>query len=138
MEKYRISVGNLEIGAGAPVSVQTMWKQPLTADIDPVLASIHELAALGCDLIRFSAPKMSDAEIIGAIAERSPVPVVADIHFDYKIALKAISSGVHKVRINPGNIGSIEKAEIVLREASDKGIPIRVGINGGSLPVKYR
>ncbi len=138
MKKKSLNIGAVPIGDGAPVSVQTMWKKPLGDNIDPVLKEIHELASYGCDIIRFSAPAIEDAEKIGKIAARSPVPVVADIHFDYRIALKAIESGVPKVRINPGNIGSRGKAEEVLRRASDEGTVIRIGINGGSLPRELR
>lgn len=115
-----------------------MWKKPLDGDTDTVLSAIHELAAYGCDLVRFSAPSVEDAERIGAVAARSPVTVVADIHFDHRIALKAIEAGVPKVRINPGNIGSRAKAEEVIRRAADSGTVIRVGINGGSLPRALR
>jgi (E)-4-hydroxy-3-methylbut-2-enyl-diphosphate synthase len=138
MLREKIPVGDLFIGGDAPVTVQTMWKRPLGETIDDVLASIHDFAAFGCDLIRFSAPRLEDARIIGAIAKRSPIPIVADIHFDHRIALEAIRAGVHKVRINPGNIGSREKAETVLRAAADAGVAIRVGINGGSLPRTLR
>lgn len=141
MERYRFSIRNIPIGGGAPVTVQTMWKKPLPGDghtLEPILQELHRLSSFGCDMIRFSAPTLEDARIIAAIGKRSPIPVVADIHFDHRIALEAIRLGVDKVRINPGNIGSREKAEEVLRAAKDQGTAIRIGINGGSLPSHLR
>ena len=141
MERYSFTIRNLTIGGGAPVTVQTMWKKPLSPDtghIGSILKEIHRLASYGCDLIRFSSPTIEDARTIASLAKQSPIPVVADIHFDHKIALEAIRLGVDKVRINPGNIGSREKAEDVLKAARDHGVVIRIGINGGSLPSHLR
>ena len=132
-----VSVGNIKIGGGAPVSIQTMWKKPLKKE-EEIINQLKVLKSLGCDIIRFAVPDNDTAEILGSVAVNSPMPVVADIHFDYKIALKCIDSGIHKIRINPGNIGAEWKIKEVIDKAKDKNIPIRVGINGGSLPVKLR
>ena len=132
-----VSVGNIKVGGGAPVSVQTMWKKPLTKE-ENIIPQLISLKDLGCDIIRFAVPDINAAEILGNIAAESPMPVVADIHFDYKIALKCIDLGIHKIRINPGNIGAEWKVKEVIYKAKDKNIPIRVGINSGSLPQKLR
>jgi len=132
-----VLVGDVRIGGGAPVSIQTMWKEPLT-NAEDVIHQLKALKDLGCDIIRFAVPDMSAAEILGIIAAKSPMPVVADIHFDYKIALKCIDMGVHKIRINPGNIGTEWKIREVIEKAKGRNIPIRVGINSGSLPTKLR
>lgn len=132
-----VSVGNIKIGGGAPVSIQTMWKKPLKKE-EEIINQLKVLKSLGCDIIRFAVPDNDTAEILGSVAVNSPMPVVADIHFDYKIALKCIDSGIHKIRINPGNIGAEWKIKEVIDKAKDKNIPIRVGINSGSLPVKLR
>ncbi len=134
MKTNTVKVGNLIIGGGFPVSVQTMWKTPLTGEKEKILAEISTLKTLGCDIIRFSVPDMESAEYLGSIAVESPIPVVADIHFDYRIALECIKLGIHKIRINPGNIGAEWKVEEVVRAASDSKTPIRVGVNAGSLP----
>ena len=132
-----VSVGNIKIGGSSPVSIQTMWKKPLAKEED-IINQLKHLKDLGCDIIRFAVPDIAAAEILGTVAEKSPMPVVADIHFDYKIALKCIDSGIHKIRINPGNIGTEWKIKEVIEKAKDKNIPIRVGINSGSLPIKMR
>ncbi len=132
-----VSAGNIKIGGGAPVSIQTMWKKPLEKE-ESIIGQLKTLKELGCDIIRFAVPDLNAAETLGAIALKSPMPVVADIHFDYKIALKCIDIGIHKIRINPGNIGAEWKIKEVINKAKDKNIPIRVGINSGSLPVKLR
>jgi (E)-4-hydroxy-3-methylbut-2-enyl-diphosphate synthase len=132
-----VLVGNIKIGGGAPVSVQTMWKEPLKKN-ENIITQLQNLKKLGCDIIRFAVPDINAAEILGTIAAKSPMPIVADIHFDYKIALKCIDSGIHKIRINPGNIGAEWKVKEVIDKAKDKNIPIRVGVNSGSLPVKLR
>ena len=132
-----VSVGNIKIGGGAPVSIQTMWKKPLEKGED-ITDQLKAFKDMGCDLIRFAVPDIEAAEILGDVAAKSPMPVVADIHFDYKIALKCIDSGIQKIRINPGNIGTEWKIKEVIDKAKDKNIPIRVGINSGSLPIKLR
>jgi (E)-4-hydroxy-3-methylbut-2-enyl-diphosphate synthase len=129
-----IKVGGLVIGGGFPISVQTMWKEPLRAADDKLLARIAWLGELGCDLLRFSVPKISDAELLGELAALVPMPLVADIHFDYRIALRCLDTPIAKLRINPGNIGAEWKVEEVLRKAADKNVPIRIGVNAGSLP----
>ncbi|MCK5673742.1 MAG: flavodoxin-dependent (E)-4-hydroxy-3-methylbut-2-enyl-diphosphate synthase [Spirochaetales bacterium] len=134
METKSVKIGDLIIGGGFPIAIQTMWKSPLTTNIDLVLAELEELADIGADIIRFAVPDIEDALILSEISKNSKIPVVADIHFDYKIALKCIDGGVHKIRINPGNIGASWKVEEVVRAALDSSIPIRVGVNGGSLP----
>ena len=133
-----VKVGFSVIGGGRPVTVQTMWKSPLTGDLEKVSAGIQQLAEIGCEILRFAVPDMDSAAILGQIAERSPIPLVADIHFDYKLALACLDSKIAKIRINPGNVGAVWKVKEVLRKASDRGIPIRVGINSGSLPRKLR
>lgn len=127
-----LRAGSLDIGGGAGVSVQTM------ANIDPhdrtaLCAQIERAAALGCDLYRMTIPDMDAAHVLGEVRKSSPIPLVADIHFDYRLALAAIEAGVDKLRINPGNIGSREKVQAVARAAKAKNIPIRIGVNLGSL-----
>ena len=128
----RITVGGVAIGGGAPVSVQSMCNTK-TGDAAATLAQIHALAAAGCEIIRVAVPDMAAAEALPAILEGSPLPVVADIHFDYRLALRAAEAGVHAIRINPGNIGARERVEAVARACADRGIPIRVGVNSGSV-----
>ncbi len=134
MKTRSVKIGSILIGGGFPVAVQTMWKTPLTDDKDFFLSGIRNLKDLGCDIIRFSVPDIKSAEYLKAIIPESEMAIVADIHFDYRIALKCIDSGIHKIRINPGNIGAQWKIEEVIRAASDNCVPIRVGVNGGSLP----
>lgn len=138
METKSVKIGELIIGGGFPIAIQTMWKSPLTEDIQSVLTQLDELADIGTDIIRFAVPDISDAYILSKISKKSKIPVVADIHFDYKIALECIKGGIHKIRINPGNIGASWKVEEVIRAAKDYSIPIRVGVNGGSLPSSLR
>lgn len=128
----QIHVGGVAIGGGAPVSVQSMTKTD-TRDVAATLAQIRALAEAGCEIIRIAVPDMEAARALGAIREGSPIPVIADIHFDHKLALEAISRGVDGLRINPGNIGSQAKVKKVVSAAAARGIPIRIGVNGGSL-----
>ncbi|MBI3974898.1 MAG: flavodoxin-dependent (E)-4-hydroxy-3-methylbut-2-enyl-diphosphate synthase [Armatimonadetes bacterium] len=128
----RVRVGKVEIGGGAPVSVQSMTITD-TRDIDATLAQIYQLAAEGCEIARVAVPDREAAAALGEICARSPVPVVADIHFDHRLALLALEAGVHKLRINPGNIGGRERTRIVARAAKERGVPIRIGANIGSL-----
>ena len=128
----QIHVGNVAIGGGAAVSIQSMTNTP-THDVEATAAQVRALAAAGCDIVRLAVPDMAAARAIGAIKSQSPVPLVADIHFDYRLALEAAEQGIDKIRINPGNIGSQDKVEAVARACRERGIPIRVGVNGGSL-----
>ena len=129
-----VIAGRLAIGGDAPVTVQTMWKRPLgTADRETVDA-VRLLSALGCDLLRFAVPRIDTADRLGELALTVDLPLVADIHFDHRIALRCMDYPVAKVRINPGNIGAAWKVEEVVRKAKDRGIALRVGINAGSLP----
>lgn len=138
MESNTVKIGDKIIGGGFPIAVQTMWKTPLSGGIGSILSEIEELKDIGADIIRFAVPDIEDAEILSKISKKSIIPLVADIHFDYKIALKCIEGGVHKIRINPGNIGASWKVEEVVRAAADFGVPLRVGVNGGSLPASLR
>src|SRR5947209_16410064 len=131
--KRQISVGGVKIGGGAPVVVQSMTTTK-THDVPATTAQIAELASAGCEIVRVAVPKTEDAEALGKIVRFSPVPIIADIHFNASLALKAIDQGVAAVRINPGNIGGPEKVEQVVRAAKKAGIPMRIGANSGSLP----
>lgn len=136
-----IYVGNVPIGGGNPISVQSMTKTD-TRDARSTLRQIRSLAEAGCEIIRVAVPDMEAAKSLGKIRRSSPIPVVADIHFDWRLALEAIRQGVDGLRINPGNIGAGWKVAEVVSAASDRGIPIRIGVNAGSLPKrlleKYR
>src|ERR687898_1070174 len=129
----QISVGNVRIGGGAPVVVQSMTLTP-TRDVAATTAQIAALASAGCELVRCAVPKTEDAEALKRIVRLSPLPVVADIHFNASLALKAIEAGVAAVRINPGNIGGDDKVAPVVRAAQRAAIPMRIGANSGSLP----
>ena len=122
----------VKIGGGAPISVQSMTTGK-THDVDGCLAEIRGLAEAGADVVRVAVPRPEDADALAAIVKGSPVPIVADIHFNYQYALQALEAGVAKVRINPGNIGKPEWEREVLRAAKDRGVPIRIGVNSGSL-----
>lgn len=128
----KIMVGNVQIGGENRVSIQSMCNTK-TKDIEATVKQILALEKAGCEIIRVACLDIDDAKAIKQIKENIHIPIVADIHFDYKIALEAISSGVDKVRINPGNIGSREKVEAVVKACKEKNIPIRIGVNGGSL-----
>jgi len=128
-----INVGGVQIGAGAPVVVQSMTTTK-THDVPATTAQIAALASAGCEIVRVAVPKTEDAEALGKIVRFSPIPVIADIHFNASLALKAIAQGVAAVRINPGNIGGADKVEQVVRAAKKAGIPMRIGANSGSLP----
>lgn len=128
----RIYVGNVPIGDGAPIAVQSMTNT-LTTDVDATVAQIDRLAQAGADIVRVSVPTMESAEAFKLIKQRSQVPLVADIHFDYRIALKVAEYGVDCLRINPGNIGNEQRIRAVIDCARDMNIPIRIGVNGGSL-----
>ncbi len=129
----QIQVGNVPIGGGAPVVVQSMTLTK-THDVDATMAQIGELVSAGCEVVRVAVPKNEDAEALPKLVYLSPIPVIADIHFNASLALKAVEAGVAAVRINPGNIGGAEKVAEVVRAAKARGIPMRVGANSGSLP----
>src|SRR5213592_334263 len=131
--KRSIEVGGVTIGGGAPVVVQSMTLT-LTHDVPATTAQIAALASAGCEIVRCAVPKIEDAEALRRIVRLSPIPVIADIHFNASLALRAIDAGVAAVRINPGNIGGPDKVEQVVRAAKAKGIPMRIGANSGSLP----
>jgi len=128
----QISVGGVLIGGGAPVSIQSMTNTR-TDDVEATLAQIRALATAGCDIVRVAVPDMAAARAVAKIKEGSPLPVVVDIHFDYKLALEAIAAGADKVRINPGNIGGEDRVKAVADACRLHNIPIRIGVNGGSL-----
>jgi (E)-4-hydroxy-3-methylbut-2-enyl-diphosphate synthase len=129
----QIRVGNVPIGGGAPVVVQSMTLTK-THDVAATMEQIGHLASAGCELVRVAVPKNEDAEALAKLVYLSPVPLIADIHFNASLALKAIEAGVAAVRINPGNIGGPEKVVEVVKAAKAKGIPMRIGANSGSLP----
>lgn len=128
----KIMVGNVAVGGDAPVSVQTMTNTE-TTDVEATLAQIGRAVKAGVDIVRVSIPSMEAAEAFGEIKKRSPVPLITDIHFDYKIALRVAELGADCLRINPGNIGREDRVRAVVQSARDHGIPIRIGVNAGSL-----
>src|SRR4051812_3306255 len=125
-------VGRVPVGGDAPVSIQSMTTTK-TADVDGTLAQIYALASAGCDIVRCTCNEEDAAEALAQIVPRSPVPIVADIHFQHKLALGALEAGVHALRLNPGNIRKPEHIKLVASEAKARGVPIRIGVNGGSL-----
>lgn len=129
----QIQVGKVKIGGDAPISVQSMTNTR-TDDAAATLRQIGELAAAGCEIIRCAVPDMAAAEGLKRIVSESPIPVIADIHFDYKLALAAIDAGVDGLRLNPGNIGGNDRVAAVVDAAKKRNIPIRIGVNAGSLP----
>src|SRR2546426_2100155 len=129
----QISVRGVRIGGGAPVVVQSMTLTQ-THDVEATTAQIAALASAGCEVVRCAVPKIEDAEALSRIVRFSPIPVIADIHFNASLALKAIDAGVAAVRINPGNIGGPDKVALVVEKARKAGIPMRIGANSGSLP----
>ena len=131
----------VKIGGGFPVAIQTMWKDGISSpeiNIDEIARRISTLDSMGCALLRFAVPDIKTAETLGRLAETVSMPLVADIHFDYRIALRCLDFPIAKIRINPGNIGGREKSRAVLEKAASKGIPIRIGVNAGSLPHDLR
>ncbi|MGE4525068.1 MAG: flavodoxin-dependent (E)-4-hydroxy-3-methylbut-2-enyl-diphosphate synthase [Sphaerochaeta sp.] len=134
---HQVMIGNTILGRGFPILIQTMYDSALPKDIgalDDLLRRIGKLNAMGCDIIRFSYPSKDDHASFAYICKHSPIPVVADIHFDYQLALDAIACGCRKIRINPGNIGSRWKVDEVVKSAKDHNTAIRIGLNSGSLP----
>ena len=135
--RHQITVGGVAIGGGAPVVVQSMTTTE-TADVAATLAQIERLHEAGCELARVAVPGRADADALPEIVARSPLPVIADIHFNASLALRAIDAGVAAVRINPGNIGGDDKVERVVKAAKQAGTPMRIGANSGSLPDHLR
>jgi len=133
----QIHVGSVPIGGGAPVAVQTMTKTE-TANLQATMDQIQRVAEAGADIVRVAVPREQDVEALKTIVVQSPIPVIADIHFNHTLAIKAIEAGAHCVRINPGNIGGPDKVAEVLVAAKAAGTPIRVGVNSGSLPKHLR
>jgi (E)-4-hydroxy-3-methylbut-2-enyl-diphosphate synthase len=131
--KRQIWVKDVPIGGGAPVVVQSMTKTD-TSDIEATVAQIGRMVDAGCELVRVAVPRDRDAAALETIVKRSPVPVIADIHFNHTLALKAIDAGAHCIRLNPGNIGGREKVKQVAERATAAGVPMRIGVNSGSLP----
>ena len=127
-----VQIGNRVIGGGNPILIQSMTNTK-TENVDATVEQIAALEDAGCEIIRCAVPTMEAAEAIGRIKKRVHIPVVADIHFDYRLAIAAMENGVDKIRINPGNIGSIERIKAVVDVAKERGVPIRVGVNSGSL-----
>jgi (E)-4-hydroxy-3-methylbut-2-enyl-diphosphate synthase len=128
----KIQIGTVFMGGDSPISVQSMTNTD-TRDVESTVSQILRLEEAGCDIIRCAVPDMEAGEALGKIIPQIHIPLAADIHFDYKLALKSIENGVAKLRINPGNIGKKEKVRAVVEAAGDKGIPIRIGVNSGSL-----
>src|SRR5881397_3572844 len=128
----KLTVGWVEVGGDAPVRVQSMTTTK-TANVDATLQQIASLVASGCEIVRVAVPHWEDAEALSAIAAKSTIPVVADIHFQWKYAMAALEAGVHGLRINPGNIKYQDKVRLIAREAKARGVPIRIGVNAGSL-----
>ena len=131
----QINVGGVTIGGGAPVVIQSMLNTK-TTDVAGSLAQINQLKAAGCQIARLAVPNMEAARTFAEICKESPLPLVADIHFDYKLAIAAAEGGASKIRINPGNIGGEDRVQAVVEVCKDKKIPIRIGVNGGSLDQK--
>jgi (E)-4-hydroxy-3-methylbut-2-enyl-diphosphate synthase len=128
----QITLGAIKIGGGALVAVQSMCNSD-TRDVESTLAQIRRLEQAGCEIVRLAVPDEEAAKALGRIRKGSPVPLVADIHFDHRLALEAVKQGVDGLRINPGNIGGKDKVAEVVRACNDKGVPIRIGVNAGSL-----
>jgi (E)-4-hydroxy-3-methylbut-2-enyl-diphosphate synthase len=131
-ETRAVKIRDIQIGGGAPVAVQSMTKTD-TTDVDGTIKQIEEMFAAGCEIVRVAVPDDDAAAALKEIRKRTNVPLVADIHFHYKLALKALEAGVDKLRLNPGNIGSIDRVREVVRAAEAQKVPIRIGVNGGSL-----
>lgn len=132
MRERVVRIGNMHIGGGFPIAIQSMCNTK-TEDIERTVDQIRGLEAVGCEIVRVAVPTMEAAEAIKSIKAQINIPLVADIHFDYRLALKAIENGIDKIRLNPGNIGDQSRVKQVVERAKDKGIPIRIGVNGGSL-----
>ena len=131
----QICVGGVKIGGGAPVAIQSMLNTK-TTDVEGSLEQIRALQAAGCQIARLAVPNMEAAKAFSVICQNSPLPLVADIHFDYRLAVAAAEGGASKIRINPGNIGGEDRVEAVVKACKERNIPIRIGVNGGSLDKK--
>lgn len=131
-----VQVGKVIIGGDNPIAVQSMTT-PDTHDLEATITQIHQLEEAGCELVRVTVPKPSDAAVLGEIRKRIHIPLICDIHFDYKMALAALDHPVDKIRINPGNIGGMDRFRQVLRKCKNKGIPMRIGVNAGSLEREF-
>ena len=131
-----IQIGNRKIGGGNAILIQSMTNTK-TENVEATVSQIKELTQAGCEIIRCAVPSMEAAKALGEIKKRISIPLVADIHFDYRLAIAAIEHGADKIRINPGNIGSKENIQAVVEKAREKSIPIRVGVNSGSLEKEY-
>src|SRR5438094_7360008 len=128
----QVKVGRVEVGGDAPLRVQSMTTTK-TADVNATLQQMASLVAAGVDIVRVAVPHWEDAEALKTIAEHATVPVVADIHFQWKYAMAALEAGIHGLRINPGNIKYQDKVRLIAQEARARGVPIRIGVNAGSL-----
>ena len=133
----RIMVGGVPVGGGAPVSIQSMCSTK-TGDVPATVDQIHRLEAAGCEIVRVAVPDMAAARALGTIKNSIHIPLVADIHFDYRLALEAIDQGVDKIRLNPGNIGGEDRVKAVADACRARHVPIRIGVNGGSLEKELR
>lgn len=132
-----VQVGNITIGGGAPITIQSMTKTP-TVDIDATVAQIHLLEDVGCDIIRLGVPDTVSAQALGEIKRQIKIPLVADIHFNHELALIALAGGVDKLRLNPGNLKRPEHVKAVVSAAAERKVPIRIGVNNGSIDAKVR
>lgn len=132
MHTHEVRIGDVTIGGTAPIAVQSMCNTR-TSDIDSTVKQIHKLEEAGCEIVRVAVPDMEAARALGSIRERISIPLVADIHFDHRLAIASIENGADKIRINPGNIGGSDRLKAVVRAAALRNVPIRVGVNSGSL-----
>lgn len=132
LKRRQVMVGDVPIGGGAPISIQSMTSAPMT-DLPAVLDEVKRLEDAGCDIVRVGVPDMDSVRALEKIVSQAKTPIVADIHFDYRIALASLDAGIAKLRINPGNIGARERVEQVVQKAKANGVPIRIGVNAGSL-----
>ncbi|MGM0420534.1 MAG: flavodoxin-dependent (E)-4-hydroxy-3-methylbut-2-enyl-diphosphate synthase [Bacillota bacterium] len=136
MPTRKVKIGPVAVGGNSPISVQSMTNTK-TTNVEATLAQIAELACAGCEIVRLAVPDQASVQALPQIIAASPVPLVADIHFDYNLALTSIKAGIAALRINPGNIGSREKVEQVVKACQTRSIPIRIGVNAGSLEKKF-
>ena len=132
MHTHEVRIGDVTIGGTAPIAVQSMCNTR-TSDIDSTVKQIHKLEEAGCEIVRVAVPDMEAAKALGSIREKINIPLVADIHFDHRLAIASIENGADKIRINPGNIGGSDRLKAVVRAAALRNVPIRVGVNSGSL-----
>ena len=130
MKSKEVVIGNVKIGGGNPIAVQSMTNTK-TEDVSATVDQINRLVQAGCDIVRVAVPTMEAAEAIAGIKRHVSIPVVADIHFDYRLAIAAVEHGADKIRINPGNIGSEERIRAVVDKCTERNIPVRVGVNSG-------